>query len=120
LAAETATLSTEVADFLESLRELGERRQFRVLDVNLSASATASGRVFEGRVVKVSPGMALFEGPLQVSEGGLVELRIDTINQPLRGRFIERVAAGCQIQLLLNHQHLSYMESTMARLATAA
>jgi methyl-accepting chemotaxis protein len=120
LAAETETLSAEVADFLASLRELGERRQLRVLDINLSASATVNGQVFEGRVVKLSPGMALFDGPLQAIPGGLVELRIDTLTQPLRGRFVERVAGGSQIQLLLNHQHLSYMESAMARLATAA
>jgi methyl-accepting chemotaxis protein len=120
LAAETATLSAEVSDFLESLRALGERQQMRVLDVNLSASALANGQVFEGRIVKVSPGMALFDGPLQASLGGLVELRIDALDRPLRGRFVDRVAGGCQIQLLLNHQHLSYMESAMARLATAA
>jgi hypothetical protein len=29
-------------------------------------------------------------------------------------------AEGCQIQLLLNHEHLDFMESAMARLAVAS
>jgi chromosome segregation ATPase len=120
LAAETSQLSGEVEDFLASLRDLGESRQLRVLDVNLSATATLAGTAIVGRVKKVSPGMVLFDGPLQASVGALVELRIDSLNRQLLGRFIERSAAGCQIQLLLNHEHLSFMESAMARLAAAA
>ena len=64
--------------------------------------------------------MALFDGPLQASPGTLVELRIDRLDRPLRGRFVDRIPAGCQIQLLLNHDHLSFMESAMTRLAAAA
>jgi methyl-accepting chemotaxis protein len=120
LAAETTTLSGEVEDFLASLRDLGESRQLHVLDVNLPASATVGGQAVAGRVKKVSPGMVLFDGPLQAVAGSAVELRIDSLNRALRGRFIERTAAGCQIQLLLNHEHLSFMETIMTRLAVAA
>jgi hypothetical protein len=35
------------------------------------------------------------------------------------GRFVDRIAGGCQIQLLLNHEHPSLMEATMTRLAAA-
>jgi methyl-accepting chemotaxis protein len=120
LSADTGILSSEVQDFLSSLSDLGESRQMRVLDVNLSASAVVGGQTFAGRVMKVSPGMALFDGPLQATAGTLVELRIETLDRPLRGRFIDRVAGGCQIQLLLNHEHLSFMEAAMTRLAAAA
>jgi methyl-accepting chemotaxis protein len=120
LSVDTGILSTEVQDFLASLSDLGESRQLRALDVNLSATATVGGQSLAGRVLKVSPGMALFDGPLQATAGTLVELRIETLDRPLRGRFIDRVAGGCQIQLLLNHQHLSFMESAMTRLAAAA
>jgi methyl-accepting chemotaxis protein len=120
LSADTATLSAEVMDFLTSLRELGEDRQLSVLDVDLAATAMAGGKSFAGRVLKVSPGMALFDGPLQVPAGTLLELRIDSLDRPLQGRFVDRVAAGCQIQLLLNHDHLSFMEGAMTRLAAAA
>lgn len=120
LSADTATLSSEVMDFLTSLRDLGEDRQLQALDVNLPATAAANGQTVAGRVLRVSPGMALFDGPLQVAAGALLELRIDSLERPLQGRFVDRVAGGCQIQLLLNHGHLSYMEGAMARLAAAA
>jgi methyl-accepting chemotaxis protein len=120
LAAETAMLSGEVNDFLASLRDLGENKQLGAINVNLSASATVGDRTVTGRIKKMSPGMALFDGPLQISAGTLVELRIDTLDRPLRGRFVDQIAGGCQIQLLLNHEHLSFMESTMTRLVAAA
>ena len=49
-----------------------------------------------------------------------MQLRIGSLDRPLQGRFVDRVAAGCQIQLLLNHGHLSFMEGAMTRLAAAA
>jgi methyl-accepting chemotaxis protein len=120
LSADTGVLSSEVQDFLSSLSDLGVSRQLRALDVNLSASATVGGQSIPGRVIKLSPGMALFDGPLQVAAGALVELRIDRLDRPLRGRFVDRIGGGCQIQLLLNHEHLSFMEAAMTRLAAAA
>lgn len=64
--------------------------------------------------------MVLFDGPLHVAAGTLLEVRIDSLGRSLEGRFVDRIADGCQIQLLLNHAHLSFMESAMARLAAAA
>jgi methyl-accepting chemotaxis protein len=120
LSADTEMLSTEVQDFLGSLRDLGEDRQMHVMDVSLPASVVVAGQTVRGRVTKVSPGMALFEGVLQATAGTLVELQIERLDRPLRGRFIEHTAAGCQIQLLLNPRHLHYMEGAMNRLAAAA
>jgi methyl-accepting chemotaxis protein len=120
LAADTDVMSTEVQEFLESLRVLAADRELCVLDVNLACSAIANGRTVPGRLLKVSPGMALFDGPLQANAGALVELRIDRLDRALHGRFVERVTGGCQIQLLLNHEHLTFMEGAMQRLAVAA
>jgi methyl-accepting chemotaxis protein len=120
LSVDTGILSTEVQDFLSSLRDLGESRQLRALDVNLPATAIVGGQSITGRVLKVSPGMVLFDGPLQVSAGTLLEVRIDRLDRTLRGRFVDRTAGGCQIQLLLNHEHLTFMEGAMTRLAAAA
>jgi methyl-accepting chemotaxis protein len=120
LSADTATLSAEVMDFLESLRDLGDDLQLSMLDVDLPATAVANGQSFAGRVLKASPGMALFDGSLQVPAGTLLELRIGLLDRPLQGRFIDRVGTGCQIQLLLNREHLSFMETAVTRLATAA
>jgi methyl-accepting chemotaxis protein len=120
LSVDTDLLSTEVKDFLAALSELGHSQQLRALDVSLSASVFVGGQSVAGRVLKLSPGMVLFDGALQVTAGTLLEVGIDQLDRPLRGRFIERVASGCQIQLLLNHDHLSYMESAMIQLAAAA
>ena len=120
LSADTATLSAEVMDFVELLRDLGGDLQLSVIDVDLPATAVANGQSYAGRVLRVSPGMALFDGALQVAAGTLLELRIDSLDRPLQGRFVQRIAEGCQIQLLLNHDHLSYMEDVMTRLAAAA
>jgi methyl-accepting chemotaxis protein len=119
LSADTNILSSEVQDFLSALSDLGQSRQLQTLNVNLAATANVGGQSVAGRITKVSPGLALFDGPLQATAGSLIELRIDTLDRPLRGRFVERVAEGCQIQLLLNHGHLSYMETVMTRLAAA-
>jgi methyl-accepting chemotaxis protein len=120
LSGDTETLSTEVQEFLASLRDLGEDSHMHVLDVNLSAEAVVDGNRVAGTVRKISPGMVLFDGPLQASAGTLVEVKIAALERPLRGRFVERVGDGCQIQLLLNQQHLNYMEGAMTRLAAAA
>jgi uncharacterized protein YoxC len=119
LSVDTDLMSTEVQEFLSALRELSDDRQLRTLDVNLQASAMANGESIAGRVVKLSPGMVLFDGPLQVAPGTLLEMRIATLDRALRGRFVDRVSAGCQIQLLLNHNHLKFMDSAMTRLTAA-
>jgi methyl-accepting chemotaxis protein len=120
LSVDTGILSTEVEEFLSSLRDLSESQQLRALDVNLVASAITGGLTTSGRVTRMSPGMALFDGPLQVASGTLIELQIDGLDRALHGRFVDRIAGGCQIQLLLNHEHLSFMEATMIRLGAAA
>jgi methyl-accepting chemotaxis protein len=120
LSHDTNLLSSEVEEFLTALGDLGESRQLRTLDVNLPATATLGSQSVAGRVLKVSPVMVLFDGQLQAAAGALVELRIDRLDRPLRGRFVDRIAGGCQIQLLLNHEHLTFMEGVMSWFATAA
>jgi methyl-accepting chemotaxis protein len=97
LSVDTGILSTEVEEFLSSLRDLSESQQLRALDVNLVASATVGGQTTPGRVTKMSPGMALFDGPLQVAPGTPLELQIDGLDRSLHGRFVDRIAGGCQI-----------------------
>ncbi len=118
--AETEMLSTEVQEFLAALRELGQNHKLRALDIDLPASAIVAGQSTKGRLRKISPGIAVFDEPLQAAPGTLVELCVDSLDRPLRGRFVERAADGCQIQLLLNREHLNYMEGAMTRLAVAA
>jgi hypothetical protein len=56
---------------------------------------------------------------LRIASRLWLDRRAQIIEQ-VRIRFAQRpTTAGCQIQLLLNHDHLSYMESAMTRLAAA-
>ncbi len=116
----TKLISSEVQEFLAALRDLGVGEPLRTLDVSLPASAMVDGHTCNGRIVRLSSALALFEGPLQAAPGALVELRIDALDRTLRGRFVERTAAGCQIQLLLSHEHLRFMNAAIMRLSAAA
>jgi methyl-accepting chemotaxis protein len=115
LSTEAETLSAEVKDFLDSLQSLGDNQQFRTLDLNVPATATIDGRIVQGRVLKLSPGFALFTGPLAVTPGTIVELRIEGIDQPLPARFVESSEGGVYLQLPLNHEHLTYMGQVLTR-----
>jgi len=120
LSAESGTLSTEVKDFLDALQDLGGGAGLRSLELNAPASVTADGRSIQGRVLKLSPGFALFAGALTVAPGTPLELRIDGIDRPLPARFVETGDGGVYLQLPLNHEHLTYMGQALTRLGRAA
>jgi methyl-accepting chemotaxis protein len=120
LSTESGTLSTEVKDFLDALRNLGGGQGLRSLDLNASATVTISGRAIQGRVRKLSPGFALFAGPLTTTPGTLLELRIDGIDRPLPARFVEASDGGVYLQLPLNHEHLTFMGQALTRLGMVA
>jgi methyl-accepting chemotaxis protein len=117
LSTEAETLSAEVKDFLDSLQSLGDNQQLRTLDLNLPATATIDGRNIQGRVTKLSPGFALFIGPLGAAAGTPLELRIEGIAQPLPARFVESGGGGVYLQLPLNHEHLTHMGQVLTRLS---
>ncbi|HVJ53067.1 MAG TPA: methyl-accepting chemotaxis protein, partial [Aliidongia sp.] len=96
---------------------MGDGQQLRSLDLNASATVTIDSRKIPGRVVKLSPGYALFVGALTVPPGTLLELRIDGIEQPLSARFVEASDGGVYLQLPLNHEHLTYMGQLLTRLS---
>jgi hypothetical protein len=79
------------------------------------------GKPFAGRVVQLSPGMAMFAGSLPaMSAGRQVDLQIDGLEHPLRARYVESNETGARLQLLLNHEHLAFMERALARFGTAS
>ena len=118
LSGEARTLSVEVQDFLGALQELGDAHQLRTLDVDLPAVATIAGISVAGNVRRLSPGMALFAGPLPAMPAGTaMELRIDMLDRKLQGRFVDQVAEDTRIQLLLNREHLEFMEQAIAAIA---
>jgi hypothetical protein len=120
LSSDAATLNGEVTDFLGSLRSLGDGQKLRSLEVNLAATALVNDVGVAGRLRRLSPALALFDGPLQATPGTVVTLRVGGIERPLQGRFAERGPGGCQIQLLLNDEHLDFVTRAMTRLGQAA
>jgi methyl-accepting chemotaxis protein len=120
LSAESQAASTEVKEFLGALRTLVEGEVLQTYEINLPATAVVDGRSVTGRVTKMSPGMAVFAGPLTtLSPGTVLELRIDGIDRAMKTRFVESTAEGNQLQLPLNHEHLNYMAQVLNRLAAA-
>jgi methyl-accepting chemotaxis protein len=120
LSAESGTLSSEVKDFLGALQNLGDGQKLRSLDLNAPATATIAGRDVQGRVLKLSPGFALFAGPLTAAPGTLLDLRIDGIDRHLPARFVEAGDGGVYLQLPLSHEHLAYMGQALTRLGLSA
>ncbi len=117
LSTEAETLSAEVKDFLDLLKSLGEGPQLRSLELNVAATAAIDGRgSIQGRVLKLSPGFALFAGALTAPAGTPVDLRIDGIDRPLAARLAEVGDGGVYLQLPLNHEHLTHMGQVLNRL----
>jgi methyl-accepting chemotaxis protein len=120
LSAESGTLSNEVKDFLAALQDLGDGQALRILDLSAPATATINGSSIAGRVIKLSPGFALFAGALTAAPGTPLGLRIDGIDRDLPARFIEAGDGGVYLQLPLSHDHLTYMGQALTRLDMAA
>jgi len=116
LSTESGTLSDEVKDFLAALGELGDGEQLLTYEMNTPATVILDGRSISGRVTRMSPGTALFAGPLSASAGAALELRIEGFDRPMRVRFVETSSGGVHLQLPLGHDHLAYAANTLARL----
>ncbi len=116
LATESGTLSDEVKDFLTALEDLGDGEKLISYNMNAAATVTLEGRTVTGRVTRMSPGTALFVGPLTASPGTVVELQVDGVNRALRARYIGATAAGVDLQLSLGHENLAYAAQALARL----
>ena len=74
------------------------------------------GKTISGRVTRMSPGTALFVGPLTAAAGASLELRVDGFDRPMRARFVDAGRGGVHLQLPLGHEHLTYAAHTLARL----
>ncbi len=116
LSSESGTLSGEVTDFLAALKELGDGAHLLAYEMNAQATVVLGGATVTGRVTRMSPGTALFVGPLTASAGASLELRIDGFDQPIRARFVETTPTGVHLQLPLGHDHLSETARTLSRL----
>jgi methyl-accepting chemotaxis protein len=120
LSTESGTLSNEVKDFLAALGDLGDGERLVSYDMNQPATATLHGRGINGRIVKMSPGTALFVGPLSASAGTGMELRVDGFDRPMRVRFVDSAEGGVHLQLPLGPDHMSYVALTLSRLGMKA
>ncbi|MBV9827701.1 MAG: methyl-accepting chemotaxis protein [Alphaproteobacteria bacterium] len=111
---ESSTLSDEVRDFLAALAALGDSGHLAVYELNAPATATLEGRVIAGHVSHMSPGTAVFVGPLSAGAGTAIELRVEGIDRVVRARFVETGAGGVHLQLPLAHEQLTYMAHALA------
>jgi hypothetical protein len=89
----------------------------RICDINARATAIVDGRTIAGLVSQLTPGVAVFVGPLTLTAGTQLELQVEGIDRSLRARFIEAGANGASLQLPLNHEHLNYMVQVLNRFA---
>ena len=113
---ESGSLSEEVKDFLGALRDLGGGERLLAYEMNTAATVILDGRTITGRVIRMSPGTALFDGALVAPTGTGLELRIEGFDRPLRVRYVDATAGGVNLQLPLGHEHLTYVAQTLARL----
>jgi methyl-accepting chemotaxis protein len=116
LSTESGTLSDEVKDFLAALSELGDGEKLLTYDLNAQATVILDGRSITGRVTRMSPGTALFVGPLVAAAGTALELRVEGFDRPMRVRFVEASGVGVHLQLPLGHDHLTYAAHVLTRL----
>jgi hypothetical protein len=116
LASESGTLSDEVTDFLAALKGLSDGGQLLSYEMNNPATVILDGRTISGRVVRMSPGTALFVGSLVAPAGASLELRIEGFDSPMRARFVNAGADGVHLQLPLGHAQLHSTAQALARL----
>jgi methyl-accepting chemotaxis protein len=116
LSTESGTLSDEVKDFLSALNELGAGEKLLTYEMDAQATVVLDGRSIIGRVTRMSPGTALFVGPLVAAAGTALELRVEGFDRPMRARFVEAGGGGVHLQLPLGHDHLTYAAHALARL----
>lgn len=119
LSAEAQSLTSEVTDFLQSMRDLGSVAQLQSMTLDVRAVATLDGCAIQGRVSTLAPGYAVFAGALTATAGQSLSLQIDGVDRLLRARFVEADGDGARLQLSLNHESLAYMATVMARLGLA-
>ncbi len=120
LSSEAGTLSGEVKDFLTALSELAEGQQLLAYDMNTPATVTQDGRSIAGRVIRMSPGTALFVGPLTALAGAPLELRVDGFDRPMHVRFVDIVDGHIRLQLPFGHDQLAHTAQILARLGLKA
>jgi methyl-accepting chemotaxis protein len=116
LASESGSLSDEVTDFLAALKGLSDGGHLLSYEMNNPATVVLDGRTIAGRVIRMSPGTALFVGSLAAAAGTSLELRIEGFDSPIRARFVDAGADGIHLQLPLGHAQLNATAQTLARL----
>ena len=80
-------------------------------------SAMAGAPAVGGRVVRISSGMAVFDGPLAGDPGTPISLTVQGFAEPLRARLVGPEGGSVFLQLPLDHGHLDRMRKQLAALA---
>jgi methyl-accepting chemotaxis protein len=116
LSSEAQMLSSEIKDFLDSLKSVNGTKRFRTLKVDLGCRIIDGTGEWPGRVVQISSGAVQFAGRLDAAVGTRVEIRIDGIARPIRARSAGPADGGCFLQLPMDVAHIAYMDEVISSL----
>jgi len=121
LSAEAGDLRAEIKDFLESLQNLNDTKQFHAYEVNVGGRVIDGKTESSGRILSISTGTILFAGKLAAALGARITIHIDGVGRPIQGRYAGVSDAGHFLQLPLDVANLAYMGNLIPTLlATAA
>jgi methyl-accepting chemotaxis protein len=120
LSSEAQDLNAEIKDFLQSLQNLNDTKQFRAYEVNIGCRVNDGKTESKGRVVSISTGTILFAGNLNTALGARVEIHIDGVARPIMARSAGVTDAGNFLRLPMDVAHLGYMGKLIPTLLPAA
>ncbi|MBN9495315.1 MAG: cache domain-containing protein [Alphaproteobacteria bacterium] len=117
LSKQASELRSEVEEFLDSMRNAGERRMFERHDCNVACRIEYAGRTNDAKLLNVSSAGALVDGALDAPIG--TQLRVTPVGfaEALIGRVVRRNADGVGISLNQNEAVRRVVSALVAKQA---
>ncbi len=102
LSKQASELRGEVEEFLDSMRNAGERRMFERHDCDVACRIEYAGRTYDAKLLNVSSAGALVDGALDAPIGTQLRVTPAGFAEALIGRVVRRNADGVGISLNQN------------------
>ena len=119
LIGEAKELAGEVVDFLEAIRNAGDRRQFERIAVSLAVTLVAGQTHHSAHLVDVSLGGAQLDRDIGGIAGTAVELSVSGW-PPVRGRIISSVGGHTRVQFSLDAAAQERLQTVITALKVRA
>lgn len=120
MSGQTEKLSIEVRDFLDAVKNAGNRRRFERFDVNLKSRVTIAGTSLGGQVRQLSIGGARINISIDKPPGTMVDLVIEGVSRLIPARIAGTFDGGTRLQFPMDDDHLTFMTEVMDRLEVRA